>query len=429
MTSASNGGRRAITYRDFVGGEQKKNESLSLNCYALESKSMARLLVRLKRSLKMRIKAVLRSFVMLDYYLRRVRRSPVMIPLRRKPERILLVNLAHIGDVVISTSVIPILRAGFPSAEFGFLVGPWAKMVISGHPEIRHVHSIARNKFNRGTAGARKKRAQYRSSRAAVLSELSAVGYDVAICLYTYHPDMLDLVWEAGIPRRIGFRTSVHAVYATDLVDLPSGPFVHESVRQCAALKPLGIDPKHFDLRKSTLPPSSESDVAEVQTILGQSDGTLKPYRIIHIGAGAEVKEMPLQFWRDVAKELSERHVLLFTGQGSREATNIERLISGLPNCVNACARLSWRGFVAAIRNAELLYGVDSAAGHVAAAVGTRCITMLSARDEFGRWRPDGPLSIVFSHPLPCSPCYRANGCSEMSCLHAASPTDLVSLL
>lgn len=391
-------------------------------------KPMDRYRTSVKRAIKMRIKDILRLLVTLGFKIRNAMRGAAPVS-TQQVKRILLVNPAHIGDVVISTSLLPILRAAYPSAEFGFLCSAGSRIVLSGHPEIRHTHVINLGKFDRGTARIFKKWVQERQSRAAALREVRSVNYDLAICLYTFVPDLLEFTWAAGIPERLGYRSSLHAAYATKRVDMPSGAFVTEGNRQASLLKALAIAPEYFDLRGSTLPPSDSAAVEELKQVLGQSISDPKGYRIVHMGAGAEFKELRLQFWRELAQSLSEEHLLLFTGHGTRESRNVEQVITGLPNCINACGRLSWNGFVAAVRHAQLLYGVDSAAGHVAAAVGTRCIVVTTACGDFGRWRPDSPSSTIFSKVVPCSPCYRGNGCQTMTCLHyAAKPSDLISL-
>jgi heptosyltransferase-2 len=349
------------------------------------------------------------------------------VPARGDAKRILLVNGAHIGDVIISTSVIPILRSAYPSAEIGFLTGTWSRMVVEDHPEIQHVHVVDHWALNRSPISHYRKWLQYRKSRASAVDEIRAVGYDIAIGLYTFEPDLLDLAWMAGIPIRIGFR-KFFAVFATRLVEEPTYDFTHQGTRQANLLRALQIEPIHFDKQRPVLGPTDSEAIAEVQAVLALRQRSGMPYRIVHMGSGAPFRELPWGFWRDLAERLSEKETLLFTGRGNRENANIEKVIEGLPNCISACDRISWKAFVAAVRYAELLYGVESMAGHVAAAVGTRSIVMYTGVSGVARWRPQGPLCTVFSNPVPCSPCHRAEGCSEMTCLHAASPKDLVTL-
>ena len=113
-----------------------------------------------------------------------------------------------------------------------------------------------------------------------------------------------------------------------------------------------------------------------------------------------------------MAASLSIDHLLVFTGKGPRESLNIEQVTEGLSNCVNACGKLSWEGFVTAIRHAETLYAVDSMAGHVAAAVGTKCVSIFGGMSTIARWRPEARTLnclvkrvAVFALPAPVRLC------------------------
>jgi ADP-heptose:LPS heptosyltransferase len=146
------------------------------------------------------------------------------------------------------------------------------------------------------------------------------------------------------------------------------------------------------------------------------------------MGSGAICRELPVSFWRELAENLCIERTLVFTGRGKREGENIAAAICGLPNCVNACDRLSWDGFVAAVRYAEVLYGVESMAGHVAGAVGTRCVVVYGGTAGVGRWRPEGKDSIVLTNHVPCAPCHRSEGCVAMVCMQGVRPDDLLRL-
>lgn len=344
------------------------------------------------------------------------------------PRRILLMNGFHIGDIVIATSVLPILRGAFPIAEIGFLTGSWSQMVVKDHPDLKYTHCIDHWKLNRGGSSTYQKVLQYRRSRHKALKEIRALRYDIAISLFTNFPDFLDLSWAAKIPVRIGFRRSIFSSLATDLVDEPDSPFVHQGVRLAETLRALPIDPIHFQLRQSTLPPSNNSSIQEVCALLRVARLEGVRYRVVHMGSGAPLREFPRSFWREVAEKLSLDHLLLFTGRGEQEEERTLNVIQGLGNCVNACNRLTWDGFVAAVRFAEVLYGVESMAGHVAGAVGTKCVVLYGGTAGVARWRPEGKDSIVLTNHVPCAPCLQPLGCAAMTCMQGVCPDDLVRL-
>ena len=342
------------------------------------------------------------------------------------PRCILLMNGAHIGDLIVATSVIPIIRSAFPSAEIGVVTGSWSRMVVQDHPGVKYVYCVDHWLFNRSSDSLFQKIVRFRKTRRQALKEIRRQQFDVAISLYVHFPDFLDISWAAGIPVRIGFTESLLSSLATDLVDKPNHPFMHQGERLAELLRVLPIDPSNFWLRRSTLAPGDDHSIQEVCAVLQVQSLEGIHYSILHMGTGAKERELPRSFWRELAEKLSPSHILLFTGRGEREEENITSVISGLTHCVNACNRLSWSGFVEAVRHAELLYGVESMAGHVAGAVRTKCIVVYAGAAGVARWRPEGKDSTVFTNHVPCAPCFRPAGCAAMTCLHGIVPDDLI---
>jgi ADP-heptose:LPS heptosyltransferase len=339
------------------------------------------------------------------------------------PRRILLMNGAHIGDVVIATSLIPVLRSAYPEAKIGFVAGSWASMTVRDHPEIAWVHEIDHWRLNRKAGGRLRKLAQWAKTRQNALGEIRGVGYDLSLSIYPVYPDFLDVAWQAGIPVRAGYRSSRFAPLATRWADFPVGnPFLTQGARQAEILRPLGIAEEHLEKRGAVLREDDAEAIAEVCATLGVSDLAATRYQVIHMGSGLESHQLPVEFWRKIAQ--ASEGVVLFTGQGSREASRIERAIAGLEHCVNGCGRLSWKGFVAAVRHAEALYGVDSMAGHVAGAVGTPCRVVYSGAAGVARWRPEGESSLVFTRHLPCAPC--EYGCPDRECLLGVKAAEVI---
>ncbi|HTW81953.1 MAG TPA: glycosyltransferase family 9 protein [Terracidiphilus sp.] len=287
------------------------------------------------------------------------------------------------------------------------------------------MHCIDQWRLNRSDAGVLSKMWQFKRTRRAALREIRALRYDIALCLYPWNPDLLDLAWTARIPVRVGFRHSVMAPLATLLVDRPTTPFMSIGAIQGELLRAILREPACLQYRRSSLPESSPEAIREVCALLGVPAINTIRYRVIHMGSGATNRELPPEFWGEVVRNRPDQR-FLFTGRGSREAANIEAVVNRFENCINACDRLSWQGFVAAVRHADLLYGVESMAGHVAAAVGTRCVVAYSGLAGVARWRPDSSLATVVSCHLPCAPCNDIRGCPEMTCIRNVSPQDLL---
>lgn len=378
----------------------------------------------MKRAIISLFRRILKAFVPVVYF-RPFR--PQDTDKDKKPRRLLFLHPGHIGDVVLSTAVIPVVRDSFPDAEIGFAVGSWSAMVVDKHPEIIHVHIIDHWRLNRASIGFIAKMLRFIKTRRKAIQEIISLGYDTAISLYNFDPNLLDVAWAAHIPTRIAFEGRFFSALATRVVPSSDSWFLHQSERQALVLEALPISNGSRVKLHATLAADTPEARDEVDALFDGKDAATIRYRIVHIGAGAPMKEMPVAFWRAVVRRLSSECTVLFTGRGERESRLIVKIMEGLPNCINACDRLSWDGLVAAIRSAEVLYGVDSTAGHVAAAVGTRSIMAYHGAFGVARWRPAGDKTIVFTNHLECAPCLLPNGCSDMRCKEI-DPDDLVNI-
>ena len=342
------------------------------------------------------------------------------------PRRILLINGAHVGDLVISTGLLPVLRSAYPEAEFGFLTGSWSSMVVENHPEIAYTHRIDHWRLNRPQASFTSKLRRYWKTRKVALREIRELKYDLSLSLHSWFPDFIHLAWQAGIPNRVGYSHSWFAPFATLTANLPEGDFIPQGVRIAAILNPLRPDAAFLAKRHPVLAPSTRKSIDEVTALLGVPGLENTSYRVIHMGSGEPAREMPTEFWREIATTLSAEGILFFTGRGEKEERQIETVIEGLPNCVSACNRLSWEGFVTALRYSKMVYGVESMAGHVAAAVGTPCTVVYTGTAGVGRWHPEGEACTVFTQHVACAPCGRTGGCEAMTCTRSVTPLSLL---
>src|SRR5689334_2309174 len=60
-------------------------------------------------------------------------------PRRDEIRRVLVIRPDHIGDVLMATPSLRLLRQALPEAEITALVGPWAVRVLAGNPNVDRV--------------------------------------------------------------------------------------------------------------------------------------------------------------------------------------------------------------------------------------------------------------------------------------------------
>jgi ADP-heptose:LPS heptosyltransferase len=342
-------------------------------------------------------------------------------PLAKAPKRVLIAMGGHIGDAVIGSSVIPLVRAAWPEAEIGVLAASWSKLVLHGHPDVARVHLVDHWKLNRDEKSGRRKFTRYLATRRVALKEIRAVEYDLAIDLYPYFPNSIALLARAGIPVRVGYTSGGFGALLTHPQiwrDTPrhTAEYLRDLVR---AVEPAagGLSRLRYSLAPPALP-SGES--------VWQPPGA-DGYVIMHIGAGLALREWPLERWKLVVDSLlADGHTLVFTGKGERQAQDAQTLTENKPRCHNLCDRIGWNEFVAVVANAQLAVTVESVAGHLAAGVGTPAVVLMSGMTRLEQWSPLGDQVRTVSNPVPCAPCFRSAGCEGMMCVRGISVEEVV---
>ncbi len=151
-----------------------------------------------------------------------------------------------------------------------------------------------------------------------------------------------------------------------------------------------------------------------------------KGHIVVHMGTGNPIKEWPLEKWREFAQKM-EGIPLVFTGKGEKERENAAKVSASLSGCTNLVDQLSWDAYLALIKEGRCLVGVDSLAGHVAAALETPSVLIYSGMTDPAQWAPSGNFSTVLSHPVPCAPCYRSQGCRSMDCVRGVTVENVVA--
>ncbi len=335
-----------------------------------------------------------------DCFFHLFKRNKYLPPI--SPKKILISHLGHLGDLVIATSVLPLLKRAFPHAKLGFLASSWSKAVIENHPFIDKLHLLDHWKLNRSKSSLGKKVYQYFKSFFSSYQEIRKEGYDAAIDLYFYYPNSILLLSLARIPRRIGYTSSGFGSLLTDAIDWTfQEQYVSEYYKPL--LKKIGVEERFIQNMKPFLRvPSEEKQEALLQKL--SKTAQEKGYWILHMGASADKKEWPLEKWKGLAKKISgEGFFIVFTGHGEEEKKRIDQVKEGLANVQSLCNELSWDELVLLIQKATILISVDTVVTHIAFAFGVPTLILFSGGHFLSHYVPPHVKTIfstemLFSH-------------------------------
>ena len=157
-------------------------------------------------------------------------------------------------------------------------------------------------------------------------------------------------------------------------------------------LKEWGVDEEHLENFQPCLQYSKEIKSSHYKDLPDK-------YFVVHVGTGAEAREWETTSWRVLALKLDALgYPLVFIGKGQRERGKIELAIKGLNNALNFCDKFSWKELIPVIKNAKFLIGLESMAGHMAAAYSIPAL-LIYAGESFVNWRPYHPYCQTIKPP------------------------------
>ena len=299
--------------------------------------------------------------------------------------KVLILQTAFIGDVVLAAPLIDAVRVKYADAEVSFLTIPYSAPILKNHPGLKEI--IVFDKRGWGGIG----------NTLDVVKRLKRQKFDLAIVPHRSFRSAA-MVRAAGIPRRVGFDSSAGRFLLTDTVKCRSD--WHEVKRNLSLLGMEGED----------IPPKiypGEDDKAKASLIL-KKFGVKDAFIAIAPGSIWNTKKWPEEYFRELCGIMRERGFppVILVGAGN-ERELCERVAEGLEvYTFVAAGELNPLESGALLARAEVLIANDSAAGHIAAAAGTRVVSIFGPTVPGFGFAPYGDGNVIAEHPgLYCRPC------------------------
>ena len=303
------------------------------------------------------------------------------------PERVLIVLLGAIGDVVRALPLAQRLRAAWPEARIAWAVEPAAAPIVEGHPALNEVIRYERS------AGPR--------TFPAFLGAVRRFAPDLALDLQR-HLKSGFTSWWSGAPVRIGFprRNSREGNWLfNNRYVAPVERFSPKVGQFLGFADALGIasHPVSFGLA------SRPDEQARLDELLV---GVARPFVALWLGS-----TWPSRSWfpapsAALCRGLAERGLAVVVIGSGAERELADALLSSQPGPVtDLVGRTTLRDAIGVLERAAIAVGPDSGPMHIAAAVGAPVVSLWGATSP-ARSAPHGSEDLVVRGAAPCTPCY-----------------------
>jgi ADP-heptose:LPS heptosyltransferase len=342
-------------------------------------------------------------------------------------DRILVIRLGALGDVIRTLPAAKGIRSRYPGAHLAWLVEPGAAEVVEAADFVDETIVFPRRelvellKAGAGIAFAQKLR--------EFIRRLRDRRFDVVLDFHGIFKSGL-LSYLSGAPIRVGYgkpaAREFSEIFANRRVEV-SDVVISRYQRNSALLK--SVAPESVIPEEPFLSPSEQA-VTRLNARLRVSGLERENgFVLIHPGSSqrARYKRYAPSAWAEIAGQLLQRGVTVWIAAGAAKEECM--LVDEILRCcdrrlVRAPATERFDDLLALLVRCSVFVSSDSGPLHAASLAGVPVVQLLGPTDPIQNapWR-HSPSRQAYV-PVPCSPCRR--GCAEATCMRVIPPPVVV---
>ncbi len=300
-------------------------------------------------------------------------------------KKILLIQTASIGDVVLATPVAEKLHAFFPDAKIDILVKNGNQSLFVKHPFLHKVWVFDKSKKYRNLFH--------------LIKNIRKENYDVVINMQRFFTSGLITMLSKG-KQTVGFdKNPLSFLFTKKLPHLISASgTMHETERNLTLVSHITNDDLSFPIR--LYPTDSDKKKIEIHT--------KAPFITVSPASLWFTKQYPLEKWVDFVGSLDPELIVCFLG-GKNDKALCDEIISrsGHFRSQNLAGQLSFLESAALMKHAKMNYVNDSAPMHFASSVNAPTTAVYcSTVPQFGFGpKSDNAKNVEIRCTLDCRPC------------------------
>ncbi|MCP4181495.1 MAG: glycosyltransferase family 9 protein [bacterium] len=299
--------------------------------------------------------------------------------------KILLIQTAFIGDVILSTSLIEKLKLHFPDCSIDFLLRKGNESLLSNNPHLNKVLIFDKNKN------------KYKNL-INLIKNIRSESYDYVINVQRFFTTGLITAFSGG-KTKIGFKKNPLSFLYTQSVEHKienQNESAHEVSRNHNLIKQLTDN----SVSKPKLYPS-EKDFEKVKST--EEYINIAPTSVWH------TKQFPANKWIELINIIPEKYKIYLIGaNGDKEiCEEIKEKVNVTERIEIKAGELSLLQSAALMKNAKMTFTNDSAPAHLASSMNAPIsVVFCSTVPGFG-FGPLSDNSFVFetNENLKCRPC------------------------
>lgn len=323
--------------------------------------------------------------------------------------RILVVRLRSIGDIVLLTPALRILKEWRPDLRISVALESRFRELLEGNLDVAEILELENGR------GLRKI-----SLRLLAAREIRRRHFSLAANLHG-GPTSAFLTRWSGAPLKVGFHhyrgRRMYEVLIPDAREILGKPSLHSAELQACAFFHLGLPLSEVPRARLFTSPRHQAWWEEKRSALGLASG--QDYAVIHPAALYATKQWAVENFARLGQYLErEKKLQAVYSVGPGETAVLNAVQRAAQGPIRRLERASLGEFAAALAGARLFVGNDSGPAHMAMALGLPSVVIFGSSSSaiWGPWPPPVPPDTsaprasaswarVVQNSYECNPC------------------------
>jgi len=331
-------------------------------------------------------------------------------------DRILVVNVNWVGDVIFSAPIFKSLRMAYPNAKICCLAVPRVKEILESITQIDEIIIYDEKGRDRNPL-----------AKLMLILKLRRKKFDIVFLLHRSMTRAL-LVYLAGIPQRVGYDTKNRGRFLTHKVDY-SDNTVHRCDYYLNVIESYGIkvDDRRYELSVE------QNAVNDIEKILRSKDIQAKDYLVVmNPGGNWDLKRWSGERFSRLINGFKNQSDIKVAITGSKKDRSLIKAMGGLSldHALDLSGQTNLKQLMALMKRANLVISADSGPLHLANGVGCDVIGIYGpTRPEITGPRGSGKAYLI-QYDVGCNrdPCYHLK-CPDNICMQSVMVDDVLKII
>ncbi len=344
------------------------------------------------------------------------------IPCHKRPKAVCIYRIGNIGDIVCALPAMYAIRRAYPDSRVVLLTSP-GRVGMAGAREILHGADWLDEIITYTSGDIATPRGKWQ-----LLRRIRRYKFDFWFELpndqATVRATLRNMLFAkaSGVKRSEGWRLNTIGLWRQLQSDQLNFPNEVERLLRIVKSEDISVEPVKYGLAHS---PDIENKVTSLLQETGYPNG--KTLVAIAPGAKRTTNFWLQERWIEAGRAIAHHDVFMICVGGSADAQLCEAIAEGIGyGVVSVAGKTGIPELAELLGRCNLVLAVDSGVQHVAAAVGTPCVSLISARDYRGKWHPYGKHAVIEKR-IGCHTCLIETCPYNNQCMRDIAVEEVVS--